>query len=176
MIDDPGTTLTGPRGTATKLRLDRWDGKGNNADATVCWWLLTGPWHPVWPQFVLCALRLAPIPGQPDAVLDFPDATHEINVMALDPGQGHRVTIHGVDPLETAGLAAVGGYLEPIDVHHQFTASDEEIEQVADLCARACVDGILTPSTDDHREHRRMQWLAAIVKTLAHMRGEEHAP
>lgn len=164
---------TGHRGSAVELDINpNLDG----ADTTVTWWLLTGDWHPLWPQFIISVVRLAPMPGRPPAKLQFPGATHELAVLALNPGKDATATRHEPATLIRGGLRAVGGFLQPVDVVHQFTATDDEMKRLAGLCALACVDGVLNPSTDDARDFYREQWLSACVKTLAHMRGEEHAP
>ena len=165
------TLHIGPRGRARQLDIDA---RLPGAATTITWWLLEGPWHPLWQQFVLSVVSLSPTPGFPPAKLHFPDATHELAVLALNPGDPPRQ--HAASTLTTGGFRAVGGYLEPVDVVHQFTATDTEMRELADLCARACVDGVLTPSTDDARTHYREQWLTTCVRTLAYMRGEEHAP
>lgn len=162
--------VTGPNGTAVQLKINP---RLSGAETTVAWWLLTGSWHPVWPQFILSVVHLRPVEGAPPAKLHFPGATHELLVVALNPGDPPK--IHSRKILEKRGLAGVGGYLTPIDVCHQFTAVDAEMYELAALCAQACVDGLLNPSVDDARERLREQWLSTCVKTLAHMRGEEHA-
>jgi hypothetical protein len=165
------TEHRGPHGTAQRLALDP---TLTGADTTVAWWLLTGHWHPAWSQFLISVIHLRDVPGSPDAKLHFPGATHELLVCALNPGDPPKV--HDATTLETGGLKAVGGWLDPVDVVHQFTATDEEMTELADLCAEACVNGQLTPSTDDNRTAYREAWLSACVRTLAHLRGEEHAP
>lgn len=166
------TTLhIGPRGRAQQLDI-RTALRG--AECTVTWWLLEGPWHPVWPQFVLSVVHLRPMPGWPAPNLHFDGATHELLVVALNPGDPPAQ--HKAATLTEGGFRAVGGYLKPVDVVHQFTATDSEMVELAELCARACVDGLLTPSTDDARTTLRETWLTSCVRTLAHIRGEEHAP
>lgn len=167
-----GGPYRGPFGEAVRLGLNP-DLPG--ASTTVTWWLLTGPWHPAWSQFVISVVSLADVDGVPPAKLHFPGATHELLVAALNPGSGVVATRHAPETLAQGGLRAVGGWLDPVDVVHQFTATDEEMVALADLCAQACVHGPLTPSTDDARERLREDWLTACVKTLAHMRNEEHA-
>lgn len=161
----------GPRGTAVHLGIDP---RLPGADTTITWWLLTGDWHPLWSQFAISVVSLADKPGHQPARLHFPGATHELVVMALNPGQPPAQ--HSPVTLTTGGLTAVGGWPEPVDVVHQFTATDDEMTRLADSCAWGCVVGAITPSTDDAREVLRERWLQACVKTLAHIRGEEHAP
>lgn len=167
-----GTAHVGPHGTAVELDINT-DLPG--ADTTVTWWLLTGTWHPLWPQFVISVVNLRDLPDRPPAKLHFPGATHELLVVALNPGDQRTPTRHNPATLTAGGLRAVGGFLQPVDAVHQFTATDKEMTELADLAARACVDGILTPSTDDARTRLREAWLSACVRTLAHIRGEEHA-
>lgn len=164
------TTHRGHRGTAVRLDIDP---NVRGSQTTVDWWLLTGTWHPIWPQFVLSVVHLRPVDGHQPAQLHFPGATHELVVLALNPGEPPQT--HDIETLQRGGIAAVGGYLEPVDVVHQFTATDDEMRELADLAAQGCVNGFLTPSTDDARSALREQWLTACVRTLAHMRGEEHA-
>ena len=135
---------------------------------TVAWWLLTGPWHPLWTQFAICVVHLRDTPGLPPAELHYPGATHELLVMALDPSHVHTPEgLANSQPLH---------YLRPLDFVHQFTATDDEMRELARCLANACAAGQLTPSTDDNRTHYREQWLTSCLRTLAHIRGEEHAP
>lgn len=46
---------TGPYGVATQLEVNP---ALAGAETTVCWWLLEGPWHPVWSQFILSVVSL----------------------------------------------------------------------------------------------------------------------
>lgn len=163
-------TYVGANGRAQRLTLHP---SLQGADTTLAWWLLTGTWHPIWPQFVISVIHLRDVEGREPATLQFPGATHELLVLALNPGEPPK--IHDAVKLERKGLKLCG-YLEPIDVVHQFEATDEQMVDLAKLAAQACVDGRLNPSTDDAREFYHEQWLTACVKTLAHMRGEEHAP
>jgi hypothetical protein len=165
-------TYMGPFGRAERLTIAP---ELNVGGGTLAWWLLTGGWHPLWPQFVLHVLSLKPAADLPEPVLHFPGATHELLVVALNPGT-NPPRLHAPETLVSGGLAAVGGYLPPEDVAHQFEATDEEMVALAEACAKACVLGLLTPSTDDARTMLRERWLGSCVRTLAHMRGEVHAP
>ena len=163
------TEYCGPFGTATHLQVNP-DLPG--ADTTVCWWLLSGlRWHPLWNQFALVVVHLRPTHGTPPPRLHFPGATHELLVMALNPERGPRTPTD----LAANGLGP-NAWLTPLDVVHQFEATDTEMQTLAGMLAEACVQGWLTPSTDDARQALREMWLTVCVKTLAHGRGEEHAP
>jgi hypothetical protein len=160
----------GPYGTAVELSLD-----GPRAGQTVCHWLLTAPaFHPLWSQYVLCCVRLDDVPGFPPPHRKFPGATHEFIVVALDPTHGPY------DVAKMAGYAERGGglpFLTPVNIAEQFTATDYEMRQVCALAASAVVmHAALNPETGDAPTRIREEWLASITKTLAHMRGEVHAP
>ncbi|WP_374457730.1 hypothetical protein [Nocardioides sp.] len=165
------TVHAGPLGNAVEL--DVATSPVNDDHTTIAWWLLTGFWHPLWQQFSLTVVTLEEREGVAPAKLHFPGATHELAVIALNPGEPPRHITP--EAFHQGGFGAAGGYLQPIDVCHQSTATDDEMIRVADRAAWACVNGILTASTDDARDVLRMHWLGAIVKTLAHLRGEAHA-
>jgi hypothetical protein len=139
------------------------------AAETVCLWLMTAPaYHPFWSQYLLIVVRLTDgLPGFPDPHHQFEGTTHELMVVALNPD--HRQTV------ETANACLAGGsmphYLVPQNVVEQYIATDDEMRKLASLCAQGVVHGVLNPDTDG-----RSNWLPATTKTLAHIRGEIHAP
>ena len=159
--------ITGPCGRAEELAVP-----SNRAPATLLWWLITAPlYHPLWSQYVLSVVTLGDQPGLEPATLHFPGATHELLVMALNPGEPPRP--HTAEALQQGkGL----NYLLPVNVAHQFTATDNEMRHLAELACTGVVNGVLNPETGDAPGRIRMEWLTACVKTLAHIRGEEHAP
>lgn len=141
------------------------------AAETVCHWLLTAPqYHPLWSQYVLCVVRLRDVPGFPPPHRQFDGATHEMLVVALNPEYGD------VNVLQLADPDFRWHHLVPVNHAHQLEATDAEVEELADLAARAVVSGVLNPETADAPERIRHSWLTALTKTLAHIRGEEHAP
>jgi hypothetical protein len=142
------------------------------AAQTVDMWLITAPvFHPLWSQYHMACVRLDDdVPGFPPPVRQFDGATHEFLIVALNPEFG---------PFDEASMAEYGRsgrlpLLTPINVAHQFTASDDEMREVCSLAARAVVNGYLNPETADAPDRIREDWLASIVKTLAHIRGEPH--
>lgn len=159
-----GTAVAGPHGIAEPFT-------NPSAPATLCAYLITAPtFHPLWSQYVLCVVTLAPMPGLPPAVLKFPGATHELLVVSLNPEAGHRTVANLSEPDMQLS------HLLPFNIVEQFEATDTEMQSLAWLLCRAVVDGRLTPETADAPTLIRGQWLTACVKTLAHERGEEHAP
>lgn len=141
------------------------------AAQTVCRWLLNAPpYHPLWSQYQLVVVRLdSGVPGFPEPHLKFEGASHELIVVALDPE-------HPVTPDDLAQRDYRLRFLNPVNIAHQFTATDDEMRELAYLAARAVVDGVLNPETADAPDRIRHAWLTSLVKTLAHIRGEEHAP
>lgn len=164
----PDTTTRehrGPYGRA--VRLDVSDTP--EAAQTVDHWLLTAPaFHPMWSQYLLGCVRLDDLPGWPEPYRKFDGATHEVHVIVLDPDHG---------PYTPAMLhARQGHYLLPINIAEQFEATDDEMRQLVWFAARAVVCGALNPETGDAPDQIRYCWLGSLVRTLAHIRGEVHAP
>lgn len=156
----------GAYGTAVRCDLpDRPD-----AAETVCQWLLTAPgYHPLWTQYALIVVRLRDdVPGFPPPHRQFDGATHELLVLALQPD-------HPRTP-ESFAAGEPLRFLQPVNHAHQFEATDAEMEDLADLAAQGVVHGVLNPETADAPERIRAAWLMSLTKTLAHGRGEEHAP
>jgi hypothetical protein len=162
--------VAGPYGEAHCLEVPA------SAPATLLWWLITAPaYHPLWSQYVLSVVTLEDVPGTRPATLHFPGATHELGVLALNPGNPpERLTAEELQRRADAGEGF--SYLLPVNIAHQFTATDDEMRQLAELACAGVVNGALNPETADAPTRIREEWLTACVKTLAHIRGEEHAP
>jgi hypothetical protein len=162
--------LEGPHGTAEAVPVP----DVPQAAETVCTWLLTAPLaHPLWSQYLLCVVRLRDgIPGFPPPKRDFDGATHELIVVALNPEHGPQTAARMAGYFRAGGLP----YLTPHNIVHQVEATDEEAARLAEMSALAVVNGWLTPETADAPERIRADWKASLVKTLAHDRGEAHAP
>lgn len=138
--------------------------------ATVCHWLINaGTLHPVITQWFIGIVRLSDLPGVPPAHLQFTGATHEVLMVAVDP-----------DYPITAASAATPEHrlqpLNPVNLAHQFTATDDEMRLMAKGMAWAIAHGDMPPEPPLGYESFRHKWLTVMVKTLAHIRGEEHAP
>jgi hypothetical protein len=171
-VSGPGTgtsEVQGPYGSALELEMEGLP----NSEETVCHWLITAPaFHPFWSQYILAVVRLRDLPGFPPPVRQFQGATHELLVVTLNPEHG---------PYD-AGLprkyAAEGNlpYLTPINIAHQIEGTDSEAGELAAWAAWGVVNGHLEPESSNGAERIRAEWESSLVKTLAHMRGEEHAP
>lgn len=159
----------GPYGTALKLKLPDIP----EAAETVCSWLITAPvWHPAWSQYLLAGVRLRDLPGWPEPQRQFEGATHELFVVTLDPGSGP----YGADIVDKYMAAGNLPVLTPVNVAHQIEGTDAEIEELAGLAVTAILHGQLEPEASNGPTRIREGWKSSMTKTLAHIRGEEHAP
>ena len=128
-------------------------------EASISSWLLTGPFHPAWNQWVLTMIHLRDIPGVKPATIKREGATHEVVIMSVDPK--HPVT-------EAIAQAGMCKYLTPPDLMHQFECPDDATaDRIAMLMARAVVDQIASPDSDFAG-----RWPQIIENTIAHERGE----
>lgn len=140
---------------------------------TVCTWLVTAPHaHPAWSQYMLGTVRLRDLEGFPPPKRHFTGATHEINVVALNPEHG-RFTVAKMQGYYYTGDLPC---LLPVNIAHQIQATDEEARMLAGYAAWGICHGVLWPETSDAPDRIREEWESTLVKTLAHIRGEEHAP
>lgn len=143
-----------------------------SAAETVCQWLLTHPQgHPLWSQYLLAVVRLSDNPDFPPPKRQFQGATHELLVVALDPSEGP----YAPDTMDRF-LDGTLPFLTPVNIAHQIEGTDAEASQLAAYAARGVTVGALWPETADAPDRVRAQWKSSLVKTLAHIRGKEHAP
>jgi hypothetical protein len=165
------STLEGPAGRATSCATP----DTPDAAETLCHWLIDAPGQsPSWDQYVMFCVRLRDnIPGFPPPIRHFEGATHEVDVWAINPA--HHLTAELIEGLWRSGGSIGHALLTPINVCVQFQATDDEMLQLVALAARAVVDGVL-PAEPPLSGNPRGVWLQPLVKTLAHIRGEDHAP
>lgn len=173
----PDRSEEGPYGTAAELPVK----DTPEYSETVCHWLITGTrFHPFWTQWTLVVVRLREVEGRPPIRYQFEGATHELLVIALNPEYGDKDILlpNGSPAKQWSGPSAFTEfterkglpYLTPIDVCIQFEATDDEMTELAGYACKAVVAGQLSPDQDF-----REGWKVSLVKTLAHIRGEEHA-
>lgn len=153
----------GSRGKALEILME---GEFSNKDmgATVATWFLDCPGQsPAWRHYLLSVVHLRPIKGQEhEPVFQFPGATHEVMVVALDPGKHPSPT-----DIQT------WYHLTPVNVAQQLVLEDDEqARKLLHLAARAVVSGLLPaePAMSGAKE----PWQSTLVNTAAHMRGLEH--
>lgn len=156
--------LTGACGTAHRIPAENYSAVN---PAALDGWIITAPlWHPAWHQYLLGVITLDEIPDLPPAIKTAPGMTHELMVLALDPSRGPYDALQ----VRQGDLAL----LLPINVSEQFTGTDDQARQLAELATRAVVDGRLNPETSDAPTRIRAEWHAAIAMTLDHFRDPHH--
>lgn len=132
---------------------------------TVAAWFLRCPGQsPAWDCYALSIVHLRPAPGMPEAIVHVPGSTHELLVTALDPQR---------DP--QANRPRTWRHLTPINVCQQLQLPDDKAAaELAYQAALAVVAGILPaePPLSGQVE----PWRTTLIKSAAHLRGEEHAP
>ena len=163
MATDPqawaGEGLTGPAGVATEVLVNETD-RGSVAS----WFLRCPNQSPAWDCYVLSVVHLRPVDGQPPAIINLPGATHEVLLIALDPATEPEPTKIGT-----------WRFLRPINVAEQVILPDDEAAvQIACSAARAVVEGVLP--AEPLLAGAMEPWRTSMIKTAAHLRGEDHAP
>lgn len=144
-IENTPPTLQG-HARAWKVDLAEWvkNRKPGPDQATVGMWVVNAPWsHPIWPNVLVFVIHLRDVPGQSKPPHKyFPEATHEIVVMALSPD--HVPELEGKQPIH---------FLEPANYIGQITApSDEAAEALLEATVQEIVAGQLNPDTDARRQ------------------------
>lgn len=158
-----GRELTGPAGTAVEVIVD----VPVNLDqtGTVAAWLLDCPGQsPAWRHYLLSVVHLRPIEGVRPAIVNVPHATHELILAALDPAaEPHAGDVETFRPLN------------PLNAVEQLQLPDDAAAvQLAEWAASAVVNGFLP--AEPPLAGAREPWRTSMIKSAAHLRGEEHAP
>lgn len=160
-----GERLSGPHGTAVRVVVELEADDPQDWSATCASWFFFCPGQsPAWDRYALSIIHLRPIAGVADANVAVPGATHEVMLHALDP---QPEPVPG-DPLSWVRL-------HPVNVCEQIQLpSDESAVELARACAEAVLDGRLPaePALAGQVE----PWRTVLIKSAAHLRGEEHAP
>lgn len=159
-----GETLSGPAGKATEVIVDL------DPDDPPAWaaglsnWLLDCPGQsPAWNHYVLRSCHLRPIDGAPGAVIAVPGATHEVLLAALDPA-----------PPPTCDPAS-WQMLRPLNVVEQLQLPDDDAcRALVRKAVEAILAGVLP--AEPPLAGAVEPWRTTLIKTAAHLRGEEHAP
>ena len=159
-------------------RAKRMPDQPDNPDfvATVSHWLITHPQgHPLWTQYNLCGLRLAEYPNMPPPNKQFPEATHEISLVVLNPEYG-PYTPEKIAEYADRSSPKYGKlpFLTPINIAWQMTGTDEECRKLVSASAFGITTGLLWPETADAPERVRAAWNGSLTATLAHLRNEPH--
>jgi hypothetical protein len=128
-------------------------------------WIVHAPHaHSVWWWYAVMVVSLREIPGAPPSRLQFPGASHELLIVALNPEE----PLPDVDRWGAAGTPPVR-YLTPIDQCVQFiVADDEQAQTLANLVVDVIADG-MSPDQDF-----RGWWQDCVAKTSEHLRLGGH--
>jgi hypothetical protein len=150
------TTIIGRAGRAERCKLVP---KTPAQAANLASWPIEAPGQsPAWSHYLLSVAHLRPMPGVDPPAKQFPEAEHEILLVALDPAIGPRA-----DDQET------WHHLIPANAAVQFGgATDEEAVRVLDLAAKAVCDGVL-PAEPAFPRRGQEVWKRAIQETAAHV-------
>lgn len=154
--------LAGAFGEAIETIVDEHDVP--DTTATVASWFLDCPGQsPAWRHYALSIVHLRPIEGVRSATVTVPQATHEVLLVAMNP----KVDVRPDDPMTWQ-------FLTPVNVCEQVQLPDDKAAaDLLELAARSVVDGILP--AEPMLAASREPWRTVLIKTAAHLRGEEHA-
>lgn len=164
-----GRELTGPAGYAFEIIVD--EPLTPDQSATVaCWFLRCPGQSPLWDCYTLSAIHLRDIPGVRPAIVRVPHATHEIMLLALEP-ENQKWSLPAPHPNDQETWR----FLRPINLSEQLQLpSDEAAVDLLHKCAEGVLAGVLwaEPPLSGQVE----PWRTSLLKSAAHLRGEEHAP
>lgn len=143
--------------------------------ATVRTWLLYLPGQALWSYYVLASVHLREIEGGEPAHKLFEMATHEIMMVALGPAQCDGLTAETYREKRPE-------WLSPLNYKAQVAAeSDEEMEKLTDLTAKAFVSGMfpaepqgIAIQTSRGRVTAKTYFRRTLERTLEHMRHDGH--
>jgi hypothetical protein len=112
--------------------------------ATISHWLLRGPWHMWWEYFVITLVHLRPTEGMGPPFLESPGMTHEIFIMALDPGTKDEKREYDPD-----NMPYPIPWLRPMDCVVQFACtSDARAVDTCEAVVRTIIAGNASPDSD----------------------------
>lgn len=157
-------TLTGVAATATSLTFEESEVTTDQAATIGCWFIHAPGQSPLWSRYILACIHLREMPGATQAIIDVPGSTHQVFLYALDPDKNPQMR-------DLKSWSA----LRPINFSMQLELpSDDKARELLGLAAQAICDGTLwaEPPLSGQRE----PWYTSLIRTAAHLRGEEHAP
>lgn len=161
------TEMTGSYGTASRVPPENFKDHPPAA-AQLDTWIVTAPcWHPLWSQYMIGVVSLAAFPGMDPAVKDYSEATHELDVIALNPDYG-PYTAEEITPENPVK------YMLPINIVIQFIATDEQAAEICHGLTHMVVEGALCPETGGSPSRVRESWEQVLARTLDHFRDPHH--
>jgi hypothetical protein len=148
----------GMAGRAWRIDIRPEDRVQRDQDASLAGWHMHCPHaHPFWSWYMVTLIHLRDLPGMSKlATKNYPEASHEVVVMSLNPDHPLREPGRVQHPLN---------YLVPFDHVIQFDGTnDEQAVHVIELYVRACVDGHISPDQD-----YRQAWKDMMRRTIEHV-------
>jgi hypothetical protein len=138
-------------------------------DTTVESWIIHAPRiHPWWTWYALHVVSLSDVPGVPAANKHFPDASHEIMLLAL---QSPPANDNVPDPED---FHTWKPYMPPNAVVQVKSMTDAQAAEVCKLAARGLVDGALPFEPSDYLGGHDL-WTQSISMTAEHVRTGVHS-
>ncbi len=135
---------------------------------SLSFWIVRGPFHPLWCWWIVGLVHLRDVPGAPPPRRQFPEAEFEFHIASLDAGPECDKRWIDIDAVER-GEAGSLPILDPPDFVYQFAGvTDTQAIEICDAAVRAIVAGC-SPDSDFRR-----WWEAALSGSVDHVREGAH--
>ena len=118
----------------------------------------TGFGHPFWSWYYVAIIHLRPIEGCRPPYIAFPEATHEIQIVAMNP----EAPLSDVDDWGKPEQPV--NWLLPLELEHQFVVRDDE---QAELLGQLVVEAICRGNSPD--QDHRAYWSVVVDQTAEHI-------
>lgn len=150
------------------------DGMREQEATLAHWFIASPPAHPIWPHYTFCCVHLRDVEGQTRApTLQFPDASHEILLIALNPKLGPWSAENVIEKMLAPRTEAA--WLTPLNLAEQLhNATDAQAVALTLMLARAMVDGMV-PIEPADVPGGRDRWRRVIAATMEHLQTGGHA-
>jgi hypothetical protein len=111
-------------------------------DCLLAIWFVEVPWaHMFWHSYAIVLAHLRPLEGVVPPTIYLADATHEIDIFALDPDKPRQSLMEGTVPFGTACM-------QPANFGAQFIATDEDAAKKVRGNVEQILAGQLSPDSD----------------------------
>jgi len=157
-------SFVGPAGTVEWMPQPEYTGDWRAA-GTMDAWLCDCPGQsPAWRYYVLTGVALRDLPGQTKPPKkQFPEATHEILMVALAPDE------HPEWEPDMLVKGKTFTHLHPINVCIHINATDEQAQELLTLLAKGVAHGLVPAEPPFPNPHHEPTWTKVINATLEHI-------